>query len=802
MKSYLNSDLLLELIITNSPTAPCSHVFIAAKLNDNEHKNDKSRNRFICKYCLTHLFITGTESSRCKNHMFLTDASNDLSHIHSVCVHCQLSFQIATQLRQFPENLLSDLLFRKDVESQIYCLFMLIFYFGAIYNGASKPINSKNPKFLQYIGTGQVPIDALGLIGYSLDAQGYFQPSKVASADRDKIECIIEELSLIRTTFKGDSKDSIVSFLEATEFLCKLLDVNYDGSNSEMFLRAFRDELRHLPTAYRLLGCSRASLETSIMTMYRKMAEMNPSNIPDYLDSLMYIANEKRSSVMEDLVAMEKSKGIVGKKELTDAYTMLGDTINDDTSARRVVEIYRYACITKPSKISEIKQALITIANFRDCPLIHHYLRTGELPAYNEHDNRDCVNLPAGLTNIGNTCYLNSLLQYYFSINPLRDFVLRFGEVDLGVAQAKIEDRKVRSQYCKTKLEFTIVVLQLQNLFIELIKSNDMEVKPSRTLAEVLLKANSSGVFGEQQDIHECMDSFLDMIQIMVDQSNLELDLNKLFFGRTKQTLAYKDPDGVEKLLLKEETFHQIIVNVFPCLYDALDEYFGDQTVDFERGKALKCLGVLEFPTALAIRINRVVYDRDTQKVVKTNHYLKYPKKLYMDRYMYVNANETKQKQLHIKAIDTEIKGLKIALDELQNQLNVCNASLLNSDIIRNDINETMLKITSLTNSKLQMFEDMNTEEYMLYGAFFHQGDANFGHYWQFLYDVHQKRWLKFNDSLVTEVPESQVFEDTTGKTYNTYTLIYIKSGQLETLTRPMVRTEELRKYYFNSGNK
>ncbi|KAJ2998671.1 ubiquitin-specific protease ubp2 [Globomyces sp. JEL0801] len=629
MKSYLNSDLLLELIITNSPTAPCSHVFIAAKLNDNEHKNDKSRNRFICKYCLTHLFITGTESSRCKNHMFLTDASNDLSHIHSVCVHCQLSFQIATQLRQFPENLLSDLLFRKDVESQIYCLFMLIFYFGAIYNGASKPINSKNPKFLQYIGTGQVPIDALGLIGYSLDAQGYFQPSKVASADRDKIECIIEELSLIRTTFKDD------------------------GSNSEMFLRAFRDELRHLPTAYRLLGCSS----------------------------------------------------------------------------------------------------------------------------------------PAGLTNIGNTCYLNSLLQYYFSINPLRDFVLRFGEVDLGVAQAKIEDRKVRSQYCKTKLEFTIVVLQLQNLFIELIKSNDMEVKPSRTLAEVLLKANSSGVFGEQQDIHECMDSFLDMIQIMVDQSNLELDLNK-----TKQTLAYKDPDGVEKLLLKEETFHQIIVNVFPCLYDglifiinssALDEYFGDQTVDFERGKALKCLGVLEFPTALAIRINRVVYDRDTQKVVKTNHYLKYPKKLYMDRYMYVNANETKQKQLHIKAIDTEIKGLKIALDELQNQLL-----------------ETMLKITSLTNSKLQMFEDMNTEEYMLYGAFFHQGDANFGHYWQFLYDVHQKRWLKFNDSLVTEVPESQVFEDTTGKTYNTYTLIYIKSGQLETLTRPMVRTEELRKYYFNSGNK
>jgi ubiquitin carboxyl-terminal hydrolase 25/28 len=35
---------------------------------------------------------------------------------------------------------------------------------------------------------------------------------------------------------------------------------------------------------------------------------------------------------------------------------------------------------------------------------------------------------PAGLQNIGNTCYLNSLLQYFFTIKELRDVVLDFDQ--------------------------------------------------------------------------------------------------------------------------------------------------------------------------------------------------------------------------------------------------------------------------------------------------------------------------------------------------------------------------------------
>ena len=37
--------------------------------------------------------------------------------------------------------------------------------------------------------------------------------------------------------------------------------------------------------------------------------------------------------------------------------------------------------------------------------------------------------LPVGLNNIGNTCYLNSLLQYLYTVEAVRDIVLNFDEV-------------------------------------------------------------------------------------------------------------------------------------------------------------------------------------------------------------------------------------------------------------------------------------------------------------------------------------------------------------------------------------
>lgn len=49
--------------------------------------------------------------------------------------------------------------------------------------------------------------------------------------------------------------------------------------------------------------------------------------------------------------------------------------------------------------------------------------------------------LPVGLYNIGNTCYLNSLLQYLFTVKPIRDIVLNYDDSRLDLTDASIKSR-------------------------------------------------------------------------------------------------------------------------------------------------------------------------------------------------------------------------------------------------------------------------------------------------------------------------------------------------------------------------
>jgi ubiquitin carboxyl-terminal hydrolase 25/28 len=50
---------------------------------------------------------------------------------------------------------------------------------------------------------------------------------------------------------------------------------------------------------------------------------------------------------------------------------------------------------------------------------------------------------PIGLDNIGNTCYLNSLLQYYCTIKAIRNIVMNFQDYRMPLSEEDIKKKKV-----------------------------------------------------------------------------------------------------------------------------------------------------------------------------------------------------------------------------------------------------------------------------------------------------------------------------------------------------------------------
>lgn len=71
----------------------------------------------------------------------------------------------------------------------------------------------------------------------------------------------------------------------------------------------------------------------------------------------------------------------------------------------------------------------------------------GDSGAAAETDNGIVVDWPVGLRNIGNTCYLNSLLQFYFTITPFREKILNWENSLMPLDEESLAMKKIGSRH-------------------------------------------------------------------------------------------------------------------------------------------------------------------------------------------------------------------------------------------------------------------------------------------------------------------------------------------------------------------
>lgn len=316
-------------------------------------------------------------------------------------------------------------------------------------------------------------------------------------------------------------------------------------------------------------------------------------------------------------------------------------------------------------------------------------------------------------------------------------------------------------------------------------------------------------MFGKQHDVGECMDNVIFQVDAALSQPRLQecfghsSIVQNLFYGKTRQILAYEKPGVADSV--KEEIFSSIMVDVGSegqDLYDGLDATFDDAVLETEVSPARRTLEMIEAPPMLQIMLQRVQFEKATSRSYKSNAYMAFPACLSMDRYMHASSSDavtaekrakTRQLRSRLQACRKQLavltgpsmaempgkmrmlQSLATSVTDVPEGLDILFEGLLEdeADYLESQCASLKQEMVAIRDELQEIWKGADQYRYELSSVFMHRGEASYGHYW-----LHQRalprepdRWLKFNDSIVTNISEAEVFENTTGKNHNPYLL-------------------------------
>ncbi|CAD8071195.1 unnamed protein product [Paramecium sonneborni] len=411
----------------------------------------------------------------------------------------------------------------------------------------------------------------------------------------------------------------------------------------------------------------------------------------------------------------------------------------------------------------------------------------------NERSNK---NIPVGLKNLGNTCYMNAMLQSLFNVLPFRKLIL---ELDLKNTQSTASN----------------FLLQLQQLFLMLQESNQTYTNPYNLL-EGLQKFKPSAMFirGVQNDFNELQNSFLDAMEQAFKEENFEQEKKlfcDIFYGQAKEILSYKENDQ-EIIKINDTIFGSISIEAADKDLEKgfintrvliIDEY---ETDTKEKTKAKIDQNIQQAPFLISFYINRVYYDAKQKQVCKNNTQFNFYSSLNINQFKTINEG---QKNLELQKLDQEeqrildqLKSVGDTKEEIQDQFNqviklfkrnegqidnlvtidgfcICDESSVNPNIISSDkmlfqlesYKEKMMKTVQLLTDQLERIQEQKKKLlksdqniYLLTSVLMHDGSATSGHYYCYVLDKKDlTTWWKCNDSTITKVDFAQVYKDASG---------------------------------------
>ncbi|VIO89329.1 Uncharacterized protein BM_BM2 [Brugia malayi] len=400
-------------------------------------------------------------------------------------------------------------------------------------------------------------------------------------------------------------------------------------------------------------------------------------------------------------------------------------------SAKAAYNLIVALCDTTPLNYRCIVESLLELFYSEPVPTMN--IEWEYMPGYSVRSPNSYV----GLKNGGATCYMNSVFQQIFMIEPLRNAVINANFTDdISVEEMVLNEYNVSEEHYHA-----IILKAVQSIFAHLLGSEMQFYSPKFFWKHFRFCGQAVNV-REQQDALEFYNALFDSIDEGLKKLGEPPICENLFGGTFADQKICKDcPHRYQR----EEPFTSISVDVrsHNNLLDSLKEYVKGDLLNNDNAylceecnkkvTAVKRLCVARLPPYLTIQLKRFDFDWERDSPQKYNDYFEFPIDLDMMPFTVhglaqAEGEVSKEELTHSSVTDSGRGTSERASPEANDIYGVAGTSTSEVKLVDNDT------------------------KYCLRGVIVHSGQANGGHYYSFIRSEEDSgRWFKFDDVDVTE---------------------------------------------------
>ena len=482
----------------------------------------------------------------------------------------------------------------------------------------------------------------------------------------------------------------------------------------------------------------------------KENSDNNLNNLPD--DDLDI--NNLLSQINEDSDMNPKFIKIDNLSEIIHIFNTTKKENKEEIISEKVsinFKNYIMACLNDCTNIEYILKLLKIIISFDSKTSNYHQMSNITKKPKSKKESKKCGYV--GLKNIGCICYMNSILQQMYMVTPFRNAIISSDDK---------KEIKTNTSIYNNRFFDDNLLHQLQKMYTFLTFSEKQAYNPKDFCSAFKDLDGQSINIHMQQDSQEFYNTFCDKIESLLKKTKFKYVIDNIFTGKMCSSVICEQCHNLSN---RFEDFYNLSLEVknINNLYDSLKKFTAPEKIEEfncetcnKKVTIKKLTSLAKLPNVLFIHLKRFYMNYEKEETEKINSKFEFP-----------------------------------------NTINLKNFCVEENSEIQNNSKES--------DSIYKKIDDYY--EYELKGINVHLGSAEGGHYISFIdverdgnnnesnikssieNDVIKSRWLKFNDSIVTEFDTKDIPIESYGgfvddninneNSQNAYILIYERKKKM-----------------------